>query len=104
MIVLGISLTTIISWLVLGLVVGLIVHFLDPGEARGGILGTIITGLLGAVVGGFLGSLFFGLGVTGLNLQSTIVATIGALILAVIERVVFRDHEHIKTRITKLRE
>jgi uncharacterized membrane protein YeaQ/YmgE (transglycosylase-associated protein family) len=100
----GFNIAAIVSWLLLGLVVGLIVHLIDPGETRGGIIGTVVTGLVGAVVGGFLANLFLGLAVTGFNLQSIIIAVIGALILTVIERILFRDREHIKTKITKLKE
>lgn len=76
----------ILAWIVFGLVVGIIANYIDPQPARGGVLGTILLGVLGALLGGFLGDLIFGMGVTGFNLSSFIVAVIGSLILLAISR------------------
>lgn len=76
----------ILSWIVFGLIVGAIAHYLDPRPAQGGLLGTTLLGVLGALLGGFLGDLLFGVGVTGFNLSSFIVAVIGALILLFVSR------------------
>ena len=51
----------ILSWLLLGLVAGILAKWIMPGKQGGGIIVTIILGMLGAVVGGWLGSLL-GLG------------------------------------------
>lgn len=77
---------SIIAWIVFGLIVGIIANIIDPKPAQGGLLGTIILGILGALIGGFLGSLLFGVGVSGFNLSSFIVAVIGALVLLFIGR------------------
>jgi len=70
-----------ISWIVFGLVAGLIAKFLMPGRDPGGFIITILLGVVGAVIGGFIGNaLGFG-GVTGFNIHSFIVAVLGALIL-----------------------
>lgn len=76
----------IISWIVFGLVVGAIAHYMDPQPQQGGLLGTTVLGILGALLGGFLGDLLFGVGVTGFNLSSFIVAVIGALVLLFVSR------------------
>lgn len=76
----------IISWIVFGLIVGVIANYLDPSPARGGMLGSVILGILGALVGGFLGDLLFGVGITGFNLSSFIVAVIGSLVLLFLGR------------------
>ncbi|MDO8498299.1 MAG: GlsB/YeaQ/YmgE family stress response membrane protein [bacterium] len=76
----------ILSWIVFGLIVGLVANVLDPAPARGGLVGTIILGILGALLGGFLGDLLFGTGVSGFNLSSFIVAVIGALVLLFVGR------------------
>ncbi len=78
----------ILSWIVFGLIVGVIAHYLDPRRNQGGLLGTTLLGILGALLGGFLGDLIFGVGVTGFNLSSFIVAVIGALVLLFISRAV----------------
>ena len=71
----------LLSWIILGLVVGLLAKWIMPGPDPGGVIVTIILGVAGAFVGGFLGSLF-GLGdVTGVNFGSLALATGGALLL-----------------------
>lgn len=76
----------IIAWIVFGLIVGVIANYIDPRPAKGGLLGAILLGILGALLGGFLGSLLFGVGVSGFDLSSFIVAVIGALVLLFIGR------------------
>lgn len=76
----------ILTWIIFGLVVGLVANLLDYSSSSGGILGSVVLGILGAILGGFLGDLLFGVGVTGFNLSSFIVAVAGALILLLISR------------------
>ena len=71
----------ILSWILLGLVVGLLAKWIMPGPDPGGLVITILLGVAGAFVGGFIGSLI-GLGdVSGFNLGSLALATGGALLL-----------------------
>jgi uncharacterized membrane protein YeaQ/YmgE (transglycosylase-associated protein family) len=71
----------ILSWILLGLVVGLLAKWIMPGPDPGGLVITILLGIAGAFVGGFIGSLI-GLGsVTGFNLGSLALATGGAVVL-----------------------
>jgi uncharacterized membrane protein YeaQ/YmgE (transglycosylase-associated protein family) len=78
----------IISWIILGLIVGALAKWIMPGEDPGGIIITIVIGIVGALIGGFLSSLM-GLGtVTGLNLGSIIIALVGALILLWLYRMI----------------
>jgi uncharacterized membrane protein YeaQ/YmgE (transglycosylase-associated protein family) len=44
----------IISWIIWGLVIGLIARFLLPGRQAIGLLWTIVLGIAGAVIGGLL--------------------------------------------------
>ncbi len=71
----------IVSWILVGLVAGLLAKWGMPGEGPGGLLITIILGMAGASVGGFIVSILGGTGATGFNIGSIIGATIGALIL-----------------------
>lgn len=76
----------ILSWLVFGLIVGIIANVIDPQASRGGLFGSMALGIIGALVGGFLGDALFGVGVTGFNIPSFFLAVIGSLILLVIGR------------------
>ncbi|HUE73280.1 MAG TPA: GlsB/YeaQ/YmgE family stress response membrane protein [Pirellulaceae bacterium] len=45
---------SIISWVVFGLVIGLIARFLYPGRQPMGLLTTMVLGIVGSLVGGFI--------------------------------------------------
>jgi uncharacterized membrane protein YeaQ/YmgE (transglycosylase-associated protein family) len=45
----------IISWILFGLVIGVIAKLLMPGRDPGGFIITILLGIAGALLGGFLG-------------------------------------------------
>jgi uncharacterized membrane protein YeaQ/YmgE (transglycosylase-associated protein family) len=51
---------TVLSWILCGLIVGLIARLLVPGRQSMGVLMTMVLGIVGAVVGGFLYSLIQG--------------------------------------------
>ena len=71
----------ILSWLVLGLIVGALAKWIMPGPDPGGIIVTALIGIAGAFVGGFIGTTL-GLGdVTGFNLGSLALAVVGSLVL-----------------------
>ena len=77
----------IISWIVVGLIAGILGKLIMPGRDPGGFLLTIVIGMIGAIVGGFVVQLLGGAGVTGFNIWSILVATLGAIILLAIFRV-----------------
>jgi uncharacterized membrane protein YeaQ/YmgE (transglycosylase-associated protein family) len=81
----------LLSWLIFGLIVGIVAHMVDPAPDGGGIVGTLILGVLGALVGGFLANLVFGVGISGFNFTSFIVAVLGSLLLLFIQRAVRRS-------------
>jgi uncharacterized membrane protein YeaQ/YmgE (transglycosylase-associated protein family) len=69
------------SWILMGLVVGILAKWIMPGPDPGGIIITILLGVAGALVGGFIGTTL-GLGsVTGFNPGSLALAVGGALLL-----------------------
>ena len=45
----------ILSWILFGLVVGVIAKLLMPGRDPGGFIITILLGIAGALIGGFIG-------------------------------------------------
>ena len=76
----------ILSWIGMGLIVGLLAKFILPGKDPGGCFLTILIGIAGAFVGGYLGS-FFGVGaVTGFNVVSLLLAVVGAVLLLLLYR------------------
>lgn len=70
----------IISWIIFGLIAGVIANFIMP-SAKVGIVGLIILGIIGAVVGGYLGQMIFGVSITGFNLSSLVVAVAGSIVV-----------------------
>ncbi len=78
----------ILAWIVVGLIAGALGKLIMPGDDPGGIIVTIIIGIVGAFVGGFVMNLLgFGT-VSGFNIYSILVATLGAVILLAIYRAV----------------
>jgi uncharacterized membrane protein YeaQ/YmgE (transglycosylase-associated protein family) len=76
---------TILAWIVLGLLAGWIAGALMGGGY--GLVGDLILGILGAIVGGWLTGVVLGVDLmTGFNLQSLVVAVIGAAVLIGISR------------------
>ncbi|QLH40031.1 MAG: GlsB/YeaQ/YmgE family stress response membrane protein [Defluviicoccus sp.] len=81
----------IISWIIFGLIAGLIAKLLMPGRDPGGFIITILLGIAGAVVGGFIATQFGYGGVDGFNFGSFIVAVLGAIILLIGYRMLRRQ-------------
>lgn len=80
----------IISWIVFGLIAGLIAKLIMPGRDPGGFIITILLGVAGALVGGFIAtSLGYG-AVNGFNLGSFIIAVLGSIILLFAYRLIRR--------------
>ncbi len=71
----------IISWILFGLIAGILAKLIMPGKDPGGMIVTILIGIVGAMVGGFI-STFFGFGdISGFDLRSLGIAIGGALVL-----------------------
>jgi uncharacterized membrane protein YeaQ/YmgE (transglycosylase-associated protein family) len=74
----------ILSWILFGLVVGVIAKLLMPGRDPGGFIVTILLGIAGAMIGGFIGRAmgFYG------ESQSAgwLISILGAVILLAIYR------------------
>lgn len=77
----------IIAWIVLGAIAGFIAN--QVMGAREGVVMTIVLGIVGALIGGYLAGTVLGVAdVTGLNIESIIVAVVGAVILIFVVRAV----------------
>jgi uncharacterized membrane protein YeaQ/YmgE (transglycosylase-associated protein family) len=78
----------ILSWILFGLVVGVIAKLLMPGRDPGGFIVTILLGIAGALVGGFVGR---ALGFYGENQGAGwIMSILGAIILLAVYRMMAR--------------
>ncbi len=77
----------ILAWIVIGLVAGVLGKLIMPGDDPGGIIVTILIGMVGAVVGGIIMQNILGVGGGGF-IWSIVVATIGAVILLALYRLV----------------
>ena len=77
-----------LSWIVMGLIAGVLAKFIMPGKGPEGIVITILIGIAGAFVGGFVGSLL-GLGnVTGFDIGSFLLAIGGSVLLLILYGIV----------------
>lgn len=74
---------SILAWIVLGLVAGFIASML-VNRRGSGMIRDLLLGVVGAFLGGFIAAQFGHTGITGLNLYSVVVATLGAVVLLVI--------------------
>ena len=69
-----------IAWIVVGAIAGFLAS--QVMRAREGLLMMIVLGIVGAMVGGFLAESVFHKGdVTGINIESIVIATLGAILV-----------------------
>lgn len=82
----------ILSWIVFGLIAGIIAKLLMPGRDPGGCIITMLLGVAGAFVGGFLYRLATGTKVlyVGFDLGSFAIAVLGAVVILAIYRLIAR--------------
>ena len=80
----------IVSWIVLGAIAGFIASWIM--KAREGLILMVILGIVGATVGGFLAQTLFHKGdVTGVNIESIVIAVAGAIVAIVAYRLLTRQ-------------
>ena len=82
----------VLSWIVFGLIAGVITKFLMPGRDPGGCIITMLLGVAGAFVGGFIYKLVTGTELLyfGFDLRSFAVAILGAVAVLAVYRLVLR--------------
>ena len=80
----------ILSWIVVGLIAGWLAGMVMKGSGFGLIV-NIIVGVVGALLGGWIATTFLNIGgVSGINLQSILVAFGGAVLLLLVLRLIGR--------------
>jgi uncharacterized membrane protein YeaQ/YmgE (transglycosylase-associated protein family) len=79
----------ILSWIVVGLLAGWLAGLVVKGGGFG-CIGDIVVGVIGALLGGWIASYFFHIGdpISGINIESILIAFAGAVILVIILRLV----------------
>lgn len=77
----------LIAFLVLGGIAGWIASLIMGTDASQGIFLNVVVGVIGAFVGGMLFNTFGSTGVTGFNIYSLVVATLGAIVLLWLVRI-----------------
>jgi uncharacterized membrane protein YeaQ/YmgE (transglycosylase-associated protein family) len=80
----------ILSWIVFGLIAGIIAKLLMPGRDPGGCIITMLLGVAGAFVGGFFYRLVTGTQVLyfGFDFRSFAIAVVGAVVVLAVYRLV----------------
>ena len=71
----------ILSWIVVGLIAGILAKWIMPGDQNAGFFVTMLLGIVGALLGGFIMGLLGGPGINEFSLQTLLIATIGALLV-----------------------
>jgi uncharacterized membrane protein YeaQ/YmgE (transglycosylase-associated protein family) len=79
----------ILSWIVVGLIAGWLAGLVIQGGGYG-CIGDVIVGVIGGLLGGWLASYFLHMGdpLSGINLQSILVAFVGAVIFVIALRLI----------------
>jgi uncharacterized membrane protein YeaQ/YmgE (transglycosylase-associated protein family) len=80
------TISAIIVWLIIGLVIGGLAHLLVPGRNRIGILLTLLFGIVGALIGGFVTAAILGAG------HAIITFVVSVIVAAVLIAVVSHPH------------
>ena len=81
---------TILSWIVVGLIAGFLAGLVVKGGGFG-LIGDIIVGVVGGLLGGWISVNLLHLGtMTGINIESILIAFVGAVILLLVLRLIRR--------------
>ena len=80
----------LLSFLIVGLIAGWLASLIMKTNATQGMIMDIVLGVVGAFVGGFLMNMLGYGGVSGFNLYSIAVATLGAVVLIWLGRMLNR--------------
>jgi uncharacterized membrane protein YeaQ/YmgE (transglycosylase-associated protein family) len=89
---------TVLSWIIFGLIAGIIAKAIMPGRDPGGAIVTILIGIVGSLIGGFIGRALLGYGPVSNSgdasepgfLMGLLLAVIGSIILLAGYRLVKR--------------
>jgi uncharacterized membrane protein YeaQ/YmgE (transglycosylase-associated protein family) len=74
----------VIAWVILGALAGWVASIITGRNKRMGCIANIVAGVVGALIGGFLMNILGRTGITGFNVQSLLVAVLGAVVFLLI--------------------
>jgi uncharacterized membrane protein YeaQ/YmgE (transglycosylase-associated protein family) len=79
----------ILSWIIVGLIAGWLASVVVRGSDYG-VIGDIVIGVVGGLLGGWIGTALLKIdaNVTGINLESILVAFAGAVLLIIVLRMI----------------
>ena len=77
----------ILTWIVVGLLIGILSKWFVPATNPGGMWVLILLGIVGAVVGGMIGTSFGFRGVNSFDIRSLMVAGIASLLVLLCFRI-----------------
>ncbi len=82
---------SIFSWIIVGLIGGILGKLLHPGNDSNGLIRTIVLGILGGLLGNVISiKLLGGGGMTGIDFRSIGIAAVGSLIVLLIYKRVLK--------------
>ena len=76
----------LLSWIVFGLIAGILAKVVMPGRDPGGVIVTIVIGIAGAVIGGFIATLLGFGDIGGFNLPNLLFAVLGGVVVVLVYR------------------
>lgn len=82
----------VITWVSLGIVFGILTHYFDNQDAKGGLMGSILFGVSGALLGGIAAALLFGIS-SQFDITTLLIALSGTLLLLLFHRTFFSKQE-----------
>ncbi|MBI9072579.1 MAG: GlsB/YeaQ/YmgE family stress response membrane protein [Melioribacteraceae bacterium] len=81
----------ILGWILFGAIAGWLATLLSGTNKKKGCIFNIAIGIVGSFIGGFVFEFFGGSGISGFNIYSIFVATIGAMIFIWLIRSIRKD-------------
>ncbi|HEX6845253.1 MAG TPA: GlsB/YeaQ/YmgE family stress response membrane protein [Actinomycetota bacterium] len=76
----GVDVGSILGYILVGAIVGILARFLLPGDDSLGVIGTIVLGIVGAVIGGWLAGAVFE-DTAGVDWIASVLVAIGLLLV-----------------------
>ncbi|QCR36871.1 GlsB/YeaQ/YmgE family stress response membrane protein [Nissabacter sp. SGAir0207] len=76
----------LISWIIMGLVVGLLAKVLMPGKNDGSVVLWVVLAISGALVGGYVSTYLDAGTVAGFSFRSLLIALTGAILILFVSR------------------